>query len=222
MIDPRVVGNFPAALFIVKGSGKRGPNLKEDLNMIVNCHQVKKYHGANLVLENISLDIRTGERIGLIGRNGTGKSTLLQLLTGQLQPDEGQIAIRKGAKIGYLQQIPQEEEENSVYEVLARGFKEVQACKSQMTELEKQMADPEVLPDENRLNRILKQYAALQDVFEQGGGYDMDFRIEQVANGLRIPQEQFSRAFSSLSGGEKTKVGLAALLVEQPTPAASG
>jgi ATP-binding cassette subfamily F protein 3 len=190
--------------------------------MIVNCHQVKKYHGANLVLENISLDIRTGERVGLIGRNGTGKSTLLHLLTGQLQPDEGQIAIRKGAKIGYLQQIPQEEEENSVYEVLARGFKEVQACKSQMTELEKQMADPEVLPDENRLNRILKQYAALQDVFEQGGGYDMDFRIEQVANGLRIPQEQFSRAFSSLSGGEKTKVGLAALLVEQPTPAASG
>jgi ATP-binding cassette, subfamily F, member 3 len=90
--------------------------------MIISCQHIKKYHGANLVLEDLTLEIRQGERVGLIGRNGCGKSTLLQLISGELQPEEGQLAIRKGTQIGFLTQIPVEQAEASVYEVLAMGF----------------------------------------------------------------------------------------------------
>jgi ATP-binding cassette subfamily F protein 3 len=185
--------------------------------MIVSCYHIQKYHGANLVLEDLTLEIKQGERVGLIGRNGTGKSTVLQLLSGDLQPDGGQLAIRKGTQIGYLQQIPMDAGTQTVYEVLGRGYKELQTCRLQMNELELSMGDPAVHQDEEQINRILAQYAVLQERFERKGGYEMDTRIKQIASGLRIPSEQFSCAFASLSGGEKTKVGLAALLVEQPT-----
>src|SRR4051794_40393807 len=130
--------------------------------MIISCQHIKKYHGANLVLEDLTLEIRQGERVGLIGRNGCGKSTLLQLISGQLHPEEGQLAIRKGTHIGYLAQIPQEQDEFTVYEVLALGFQELIACRDQMKELEAQMA--ESAGREQHLERLLKKYAELQEL----------------------------------------------------------
>lgn len=174
---------------------------------ILSCQQVRKYNGANLVLDNVTMEVKQGDRLGLIGRNGCGKSTLLQLVAGTTAPDGGTIAVRKGARVGYLAQIPSEYEPLTVYEVLAGGYRE------EMTELERNMAEA----GDAGLNAILQRYAELQERFERAGGYEMDARIEQVAAGLRIPEAQFPRTFGTLSGGEKTKVGLAALLLERPT-----
>ncbi|SCW84938.1 ATPase components of ABC transporters with duplicated ATPase domains [Paenibacillus tianmuensis] len=184
--------------------------------MIVNCQNIKAYHGAQLVLEDVNLDIRQGERIGLIGRNGSGKSTLLQLIAGRLRPDAGQLAIRKGTDIGYLTQIPAEFEGRTVYDVLALGHQELLECRLKMTELEKLMSEPDAADGPDRLAGWLQQYAALQEKFEREGGYELDAAIERVADGLRIDRGSYTQAYATLSGGEKTRINLASQLIRKP------
>ncbi|NQX69404.1 ABC-F type ribosomal protection protein [Paenibacillus alba] len=184
--------------------------------LMINAQNVKKYHGAQLVLEDVTFEIHQGERIGLVGRNGSGKSTLLRLIAKMEKPDEGQLTVRKDTRIGYLAQIPTEWESGTVYDVLAVGFHELMDCRAVMTELEQQMAGVEAANDANLLDQLLKRYAQLQERFEREGGYEMDARIDQVANGLRIAREFYERSFASLSGGEKTKVALASQLIGKP------
>ena len=184
--------------------------------MIINMNSVKKYYAANLVLQDVNLEIREGERVGLIGRNGAGKTTIFKMLTGEFAPDGGLLTIRRGAKVGCLAQIPDYQDETTVYEVLGRGYAAVRKCQVEMAELEMQMTQPEVYEDEKRLQKVLAQYDKLREAFERGGGYEMEAHIEMVARGLGVPQAQYQRPFASLSGGEKTKVGLAALLIEKP------
>ena len=184
--------------------------------MIINMNSVKKYYAANLVLADVNLEIREGERVGLIGRNGAGKTTIFKMITGEFAPDGGLLTIRRGTKVGCLAQIPDYQDETTVYEVLGRGYAAVRKCKVDMGELEVQMTRAEVYEDEKRLQKVLAQYDQLREAFERGGGYEMEAHIEMVARGLGVPQAQYQRPFASLSGGEKTKVGLAALLIEKP------
>lgn len=184
--------------------------------LIINGQNIKKYHGAQLVLEDVIFEIHQGERIGLVGRNGSGKSTLLRLISKMEKPDEGQLTVRKDTRIGYLAQIPTEWERGTVYDVLATSFQEVLECRANMTELEQRMSSPDVMNDENQLDHLLKRYAQLQERFEREGGYELDARIDQVANGLRIAREFYERSFASLSGGEKTKIALASQLIGKP------
>ncbi|MFB6365223.1 ribosomal protection-like ABC-F family protein [Paenibacillus elgii] len=184
--------------------------------MIVNCQNIKAYHGAQLVLEDVNLDIRQGERIGLIGRNGSGKSTLLQLIAGRLRPDAGQLAIRKGTGIGYLTQIPAEFEDQTVYDVLALGHQALLECRLKMTELEKLMSEPDAADGPDRLAGWLQQYAALQEKFEREGGYELDAAIERIADGLRIDRGSYTQTYATLSGGEKTRINLASQLIRKP------
>ncbi|ASS75898.1 ABC transporter ATP-binding protein [Tumebacillus algifaecis] len=184
--------------------------------MIVSVQHVQKYYGANLVLSDVTLEIKQKDRVGLIGRNGEGKTTLFKLISGEQKHDGGQIHIRKGTKIGSLAQIPNYGDETTVYEVIARGYTELRACQRQMGELEVKMTDPAVFEVEAQLQAVLAEYDRLRERFEREGGYEMEANIERVANGLRVPNEQYQRPFASLSGGEKTKIGLAALLLEQP------
>ncbi|TXK75898.1 ribosomal protection-like ABC-F family protein [Paenibacillus sp. N3.4] len=184
--------------------------------LIVNGQHIKKYHGAQLVLEDVNLDIHQGERIGLVGRNGSGKSTLLRLVSKMEKPDEGQLTVRKDTRIGYLAQIPSAWESGTVYDVLAASFQGVLECRAAMTELEQQMSNLDVCSDERQLHQLLKRYADLQEHFEREGGYELDASIDQVANGLRIAREFYERSFASLSGGEKTKIALASQLIGKP------
>jgi len=184
--------------------------------IIVQVQNVKKYHAANLVLENISFQLKEGSKVALIGRNGSGKSTLLRLIAGHDRVDEGILTIRKGLGIGYLPQIPAEFESLTVYEVLAFGYRELQAVRREMAELEKTMSSPEIAESSGKLDRLLEDYAKLQEKFEQGGGYEMETNIDQIAAGLQIDRNQDSRSFGSLSGGEKTRIVLASQLVMRP------
>ncbi|WP_040952545.1 ribosomal protection-like ABC-F family protein [Gorillibacterium massiliense] len=183
----------------------------------LSCDHIQKYFGAQLVLKDVTLELHEGDRAGLIGQNGSGKSTLLQLISGAFPPDEGRLAIRKGTQIGYLAQSQPKSAAQTVYDVLASGLQDVIACQKRMIELEAQMQDPNVLEDALRLEVLLSQYAVLQDSFEQNGGYEIDARIRQVTNGLGIPEDRYERLYDSLSGGEKTKVSLSALLIESPS-----
>ncbi|WP_025694136.1 ATP-binding cassette domain-containing protein [Paenibacillus durus] len=182
--------------------------------MIIQCQNVQKYHGAQLVLSDVSFSVRQGEKVGLIGRNGSGKTTLFRLLGGEEAPDSGQIAIRKGSVVGLLAQI-QEGGEDTVNAVLQRSFAEPLAWQRRLRELEREMSDPGA-DGEARMTALLREYGLLQEKFETAGGYEMESDIQRVSSGLGIGGEQFERAFSSLSGGEKTKVGLAALLLLRP------
>jgi ATP-binding cassette subfamily F protein 3 len=184
--------------------------------LIVNCQHIKAYHGAQLVLEDVTMDIKTTERVGLVGRNGSGKTTLLRLLAKQIKPDDGLLTTRKESRIGFLAQVPAEREESTVYEVLASGYRELLECKAAMTELERNMSDPAMSLQQDQLDRLLSQYAALQERFEREGGYQLDAGIDQVANGLGMDRAFYTRIYSTLSGGEKTKVGLAAMLISKP------
>lgn len=181
--------------------------------LIVNCQNVKAYHGAQLVLENVTFDMKEGERVGLVGRNGSGKTTLLRLISKQNKPDEGLLTTSKDTVIGYLSQVPAEWGGSTVYEVLASGYRELLDCKAKMSELEQQMSDPSMA---GQMEKLLARYAVLQERFEREGGYELDAGIEQVANGLGIDKAFYARVYDSLSGGEKTKVGLAAMLISKP------
>ncbi|RED58072.1 ribosomal protection-like ABC-F family protein [Cohnella lupini] len=180
--------------------------------LTINCQNVKKYNGAQLVLENVTFELHHGEKAGLVGRNGSGKSTLLRMVSKLDVPDEGLLTVRKDARIGYLEQIPTEGPERTVYDALALGYSELFACRTEMTEIERLMSEPE----QQSLETLIKRYSELQERFENGGGYEIDARIDQVATGLGIDREWYGRAYFSLSGGEKTKVGLASQLIRKP------
>ncbi|AFQ45181.1 ribosomal protection-like ABC-F family protein [Desulfosporosinus meridiei] len=182
--------------------------------MIINFQHIKLSFGTNEVLTDVSFEIRQGERVGLIGRNGTGKSTILKLIIGSLHPEQGQIAIRKNARIGFLAQAPEYNDNMSVYEVLEQCFQEIKKWQHQLEQFAQKMSDP--MNTENKLSQLILEYGKLQEKFEEAGGYQIPSYIDGIAIGLGITADYYPRPFSSLSGGEKTKVGLAALLLTQP------
>ncbi|WP_458124514.1 ribosomal protection-like ABC-F family protein [Paenibacillus sp. Z3-2] len=184
--------------------------------IIISAQQLTQYHGAHLVLDGITFEIMEGDKVALIGRNGSGKTTLMRLMARLNKPDEGQLMIKKDTRMGYVAQVPEGLDDHTVLDVLSLGFKELMVCSTQMKEMEQQMSDPACAADPSQLERLLKRYAALQDQFEREGGYEMDARIDQVADGLDIDKAHYGWRFGSLSGGEQTRVVLASQLIVRP------
>ncbi|MDN3439544.1 ABC-F type ribosomal protection protein [Planococcus sp. APC 3900] len=180
--------------------------------MIISQFQQILCHFATQKLFNhIKGEVMEGQRIGLVGRNGEGKSTLLNILAGTLQPTEGSVTWKKGSRIGLLEQSPDEPDELTVEQLMLAVFSELTAMQEHLAKMEKLMEDAS--PEE--MDRLLARYGTLQDEFIQRGGYELDMKIDQVLNGLKIKQLKYER-WGHLSGGEKTKIGLAKLLLQQP------
>ena len=181
--------------------------------IVLDVAHVAKAFGTDQVLKDVSLRIQTGERIGLVGVNGSGKSTLLKIIHQDLQADEGSINLQRGLKIGYMTQIFKPGPGATVLEEAQSAFSNLTGLEQKMRSLEQQMSDPAFA---DQLEELLKEYARLTDLFEQGGGYEADSQVQGVLTGLGFTRDQFGQEAATLSGGELTKLGLVKLLLQKP------
>lgn len=173
---------------------------------------VEKSFGVYQILNGVSFEVQDYERIGLVGKNGTGKTTLLKMIMGMEHQDKGDIFIKKGAKLGYVEQIPHFDKGTSVKDVLKTAFETLQSLNDKMRQLEAEMAQIEG----SQLELKLKKYGELSEQFESQGGYEMEENLNKVCSGLRFSQDFLNKSFMSLSGGEKTTVLLGKMLLQQP------
>lgn len=163
--------------------------------------------GENL-LEGLSFEVQEGERVAILGRNGCGKTTLFKILTGEMDYDDGEVFVNPNKRLGLISQIPVFPVGYTVEDVLRSAYADVTAAKRKMEELELEMT-------EGATDEQLRQYDALVNRFQAGGGYEMDVEVDKICNGLGITPNQRVQEFESLSGGEKTRVNLARLLLEK-------
>ena len=175
----------------------------------ISVNELKKsFEIGNNILDGVTFQIETGERVGLLGRNGAGKSTLFRILTGELEADEGKVVIAKNRRLGLISQIPVYPEGYTVDDVLHTAFARHQKLAEEMERLTAAMAAGD------GSEATLRRYGELSAKFEGIGGYDTDTAVSKVANGLSIPPEMRAQLFASLSGGEKTRVNLGRLILE--------
>ncbi|MBR3973598.1 MAG: ABC-F family ATP-binding cassette domain-containing protein [Oscillospiraceae bacterium] len=163
--------------------------------------------GENL-LEGLSFEIQEGECVAILGRNGCGKTTLFNILTGQMDYDDGDVFINPHKRLGLISQIPKFPYGYTVEDVLRSAFADLMRTKKKMEALERAMT-------QGASEEQLREYDNLTNRFQSGGGYDMDVEVDKICNGLGIPAEMRKQEFDSLSGGEKTRVNLARLLLEK-------
>jgi len=163
--------------------------------------------GENL-LEDLTFDIQEGERVAILGRNGCGKTTLFNILTGQMDYDAGEVFVNPHKRLGLISQIPKFPARYTVEDVLRTAFQVLTKTRERMNLLEQEMA-------KGATDEQLREYDALVNRFQSGGGYEMDVEVDKICNGLGISQDQRQQEFASLSGGEKTRVNLARLLLEK-------
>lgn len=175
----------------------------------ITVQNLTKYYGDKLILSDITFDVQSGEKIAILGANGAGKTTLLHILAGRLDYDSGIVSIGDGRTVGMIDQMPSYPEHTTVEDVLKTAFKDAHVIEAQMKELEYKMS----LEPENE--DLLRRYGVCQQKLDAMGGYNRDFEIDKVCNGLDIPKERRIQPFNQLSGGEKTRINLARIILEQ-------
>lgn len=166
---------------------------------------VKEYEVGQPVLNGLTFQVDTGERVGILGRNGAGKTTLFRILTGQEEADSGQVIIPAGKRLGLISQIPVYPAGYTVEDVLRTAFDDLKAMEQEMEALSDQLAGGDA--------QLLAQYDRLQAAYETGGGYEIETRLEKICSGLGISKDFRAKDFAHLSGGEKTRINLARLIL---------
>ncbi len=190
--------------------------------MILSLENVSKIYNGNTVLDNVALTIEDNDRIGLVGVNGCGKSTLLRIITGteepetQPEPNVARVAITKSASIGFLAQNTGLDRSSTIIEEMTSVFSWLLKIGDELRELEKTMASPEAHSDEKKFAEISEEYARKTAIFESNDGYLINVKINKVLNGMGFGTETYDRVISTLSGGEKTRLALSKLLLENP------
>lgn len=169
-------------------------------------------YGERVILDGVSLSIEPTDRIGIVGRNGAGKSTLIRILTGLLKPDRGEVVVQRGARVGHLSQEPNLKPTDTLRQAAEDAFAELRRLHDAMHDVYDQMATA----TGDALDRLMKQQAKLEADIEAAGGYVTDHKIEEVLHGLGFIDAQFSIPVSKLSGGQRARLSLAKLLLEQP------
>lgn len=168
---------------------------------------VKSFEIGSNILDGLSFQIEAGERVGILGPNGCGKTTLFHILTGALDYDEGQVSIAPGKRIGLISQFPVYPDGWTAEDVLQDAFRHVDAIRARMDQLTMQM-------ERDSSPALLAEYDRLASDYERLGGYETDVAVNRVANGLQIGADMRAQSFDSLSGGEKTRLNLARLILE--------
>ena len=185
--------------------------------LLINFSKVSKDFGGNPIFRDIDLEIMEGERIGLVGENGGGKSTLFKLLAGIDTPTDGVISRRRNLTIGYLaQEADPGQSHKTVFEAVSEVTQELVDLPFLLSQLEARMADPEVVADTDLMTEILDEYGKAQERFEALGGYTLEHKVEAVLHGLGFGPAWYDQEVGLLSGGEKKLVNLARILIKEP------
>lgn len=180
--------------------------------MLLSAEKLSKSYGALAVLDGVSFTINAGERIGVVGANGAGKSTLLRLLTGKEQPDSGAVMCAPDVEVGYLRQAVPDISGQTVDALIQAAVAHLHRLAGRMRALEAEMG----AAPKDTLGALLDEYGAISTRFQDAGGYETDHHIERVLAGLGVAQIPRERQIATLSGGEKARVALAALLLQTP------
>jgi ATP-binding cassette subfamily F protein 3 len=177
---------------------------------LLNLRNISKSYGINLVLNGITWQIEEGRKIGLLGSNGAGKTTLFGIITGELDPDRGEVSRSKHLKIGFLRQEYQLEDDLTLFDEMLKPFSDLLSLHDELRRVEQEMSST---PDPKKL---LDAYGRLQLEYENRGGYNYENRIETVLHGLGFGRQDFEKPINILSGGEKNRAALASVLLSEP------
>ncbi|WP_058486259.1 ABC-F family ATP-binding cassette domain-containing protein [Defluviitalea phaphyphila] len=181
--------------------------------MVLACNNINKSFGANTILKNINFQIEEKEKVAVVGVNGAGKSTLFKILAGKLSCDSGEIFKPKEITIGYLSQDTKINNNNTIFEEMLTVFSPLIKMENELRSMEKQMS----ILKGKELSKLMQQYSILQQEFEEKNGYGFKSQIHGVLKGLGFNQKQFNQPINQLSGGQKTRVSLAKLLLSNPS-----
>lgn len=178
---------------------------------LLQVQNLTKYYGAVPIIREATFAIQPGEKWGLVGRNGSGKTTLFKILTGIEEYDGGEVQWAQNSKIGYLAQDPRFDFEGTIYQELRGIFTGLDALHNEILNVQDQMTRPDLVPD--KLNQLIEEFHVLSERFEKEGGYQIEGRIQGVLRGLGLPKERWQDPVGVLSGGERTRLALAKLLL---------
>lgn len=183
--------------------------------ILLQAQHVARYFGADVLFENIYLEVQEHSRIALVGRNGTGKSTLLKMIADIEQPDAGKIVKGKQVSIGYLAQNTGLASERTIWDEMLTVFELVIQLEKDMRSIEQQLGDPDLLSDEELYTATLNRYDHIQHRFREENGFGYQSEIRSVLHGFRFYEEDYTKQISQLSGGQRTRLALAKLLLEK-------
>ena len=184
--------------------------------IILSCKDICKSYGIRDVLKDITFSINEGDKVGIIGANGEGKSTLFKIITKEISQDSGEIFIDKNKTLGYLSQNLALDSDKNIYEETLSVFDELLNIEERLSSLEIKMNEPY---DENNASyhdKLIKDYTTLQDIYSHKGGYIYKGEISRVLKGLGFTEDDFYKSINTLSGGQKTRVALCKLLLRKP------
>jgi ATP-binding cassette subfamily F protein 3 len=188
----------------------------EEIMIILSCKDICKSYGIRDVLKDITFSINDGDKVGIIGANGEGKSTLFKIITKEISQDSGEIFIDKNKTLGYLSQNLALDSDKNIYEEALSVFEELLNIEERLSSLEIKMNEPY---DENNASyhdKLIKDYTTLQDIYSHKGGYVYKGEISRVLKGLGFTEDDFYKSINTLSGGQKTRVALCKLLLRKP------
>lgn len=181
--------------------------------IVLNCNNIDFSYGTEVIIQNISFSLQDNDKVALVGVNGAGKSTLFKILTGELNQENGEVFISKDLVLGYLKQNAALNSDNTLWEELLEVFKELVQMENAINRIEKEIS---ITSDQEKLSSLMKEYSRLTERFSYLGGYEYNSRVRGVLRGLGFEDSEFNCKVNILSGGQKTRLALAKVLLEEP------